>query len=285
MPAIKNPIPEAATVRARCDAIAAHAAALKTAISADPTGKTTAAAIDAIQHSLDELKLYTVEQENAQIAEQRRQENGEQRDDTPYKHVYFRLNSGYVWGKGMDQTQTEKFYSDILSLFEAEGWTIKEPYRQGSGATVANGNSSLYIHPQEVSGYVTEDLIPAVSAALEHGCTFQHYATDIYDTAYNWTAQQYREYLNSKRGDINTALLEAFKTPRRNLYKLSHIVLPTIISRFHVQRLDGQNGHCTGDITEQVIREMFTALVNAGKIDQGETSRGPAYRTAPQRRT
>lgn len=285
MPTIKNPIPEAATVRAHCDAIAAHAAALKTAISADPTGKTTAAAIDAIQHSLDELKLYTVEQENAQIAEQRRQENGEQRDDTPYKHVYFRLNSGYVWGKGMDQDKTEKFYSDILALFAADGWTITEPYRQGNGATVANGNSSLYIHPQEVSGYITEDLIPAVSAALEHGCTFEHYATDIYNTAYNWTAQQYREYLNSKRGDINAALLEVFKTPRRNLYKFDYNALPVVIDKFHVQRLDGQNGHCTGDITEQVIREMFTALVNTGKIDKGETKNGTAYRTAPQRRT
>lgn len=154
-----------------------------------------------------------------------------------------------------------------------------------SGATVANGNSSLYIHPQAVSGYVTEELIPAVSAALEHGCTFQHYATDIYETAYNWTAQQYRDYLNRKRGDINAALLEAFKTPRRNLYKFDYNALPVVISKFHVQRLDGQNGHCTGDITEQVIREMFTALVNTGRIDKGETKNGAAYRTAPQRRT
>jgi hypothetical protein len=185
----------------------------------------------------------------------------------------------------MDQDKTENFYSDILGLFAAEGWTIKEPYRNGSGATVANGNSSLYIHPQAVSGYVTEELIPAVSAALEHGCTFQHYATDIYETAYNWTAQQYRDYLNSKRGDINAALLEAFKTPRRNLYKFDYNALPVVISKFHVQRLDGQNGHCTGDITEQVIREMFTALVNTGKIDRGETKNGAAYRTAPRRRT
>lgn len=58
-----------------------------------------------------------------------------------------------------------------------------------------------------------------------------------------------------------------------------------VISKFHVQRLDGQNGHCTGDITEQVIREMFTALVNTGRIDKGETKNGAAYRTAPQRRT
>ena len=185
----------------------------------------------------------------------------------------------------MEQDKTENFYSDILALFAAEGWTITQPYRNGNGAAVANGNSSLYIHPQAVSGYVTEDLIPAVSAALEHGCTFQHYATDIYETAYNWTAQEYRDYLNSICGDINTALLEAFKTPRRNLYKFSHIVLPTIISRFHVQRLDGQNGHCTGDITEQVIREKFADLVIAGKIEQADTRKGPAYRTAPQRRT
>lgn len=276
MPTIKNPIPEAAAARTHCAAIAANAAVLKDVITGDPTGDTATNAISAIRHSLDELEAY---------AEQRRQENSEQRDDTPYQHVYFRLNSGYEWGSGMDQGKTENFYSDILGLFAAEGWTITEPYRNGSGATVANGNSSLYIHPQTVSGYVTEDLIPAVSAALEHGCTFQHYATDIYETAYNWTAQEYRDYLNSICGDINTALLEAFKTPRRNLYKFSHIVLPTIISRFHVQRLDGQNGHCTGDITEQVIREKFADLVIAGKIEQADTRKGTAYRTAPKRRT
>ena len=127
MPTIKNPIPEAATVRAHCDAIAAHAAVLKTAITGDPTGDTAATALAAIRHSLDELEAYT---------EQRRQENSEQRDDTPYKHVVFCLNSGYEWGKGMDQDKTEKYYSDILALFEADGWTVKEPYHQGSGATV-----------------------------------------------------------------------------------------------------------------------------------------------------
>lgn len=276
MPTINNPITEAATVRTHCDIIAATAALLKIVITGDPTGDTATAAFSSIRDSLDELEAY---------AEQRRQENSEQRDDTPYKHVYFHLNSGYVWGEGMGQNETENFYSDILNLFDAEGWTITEPYRSGSGATVANGNSSLYIHPQSVSGYVTEELIPAVSAALEHGSTFQHYATDIYETAYNWTAQQYRDYLNSKRGDINEALLEAFKTPRRNLYKFDCNALPVVISKFHVQRLDGQNGHCTGDITEQVIREMFTALVNTCKIDRGETKNGTAYRTAPQRRT
>lgn len=276
MPTIKDPIPEAAIVRAHCDAIAAHAAVLKASIITDPTGKTTAAALSAIRHSLDELEAY---------AEQRRQENSEQRDDTPYKHVYFRLESGYQWGSGMDQDKADKFYSDILALFDADGWTIAEPYHHGSGATVTNGNSTLYIHPQSASGYVTEDLIPAVSAALEYGCTFKHYATDIYQTAYNWTAQQYREYLNSKRGDINAALLEVFKTPRRNLYKFDYNALPVVIDKFHVQRLDGQNGLCTGDITEQVIREMFTALVNTGKIEKGETKHGTAYRTAPKRRT
>lgn len=276
MSTIKYPIPEASAARSHCAAIAAHAAVLKDVITGDPTSDTATTALSAIRHSLDELEAY---------AEQRRQENSEQRDDTPYQHVYFRLDSGYVWGEGMGQNKTEKFYSDILALFDAEGWTITQPYRNGNGAAVANGNSSLYIHPQAVSGYVTEDLIPAVSAALEHGCTFQHYATDIYDTAYNWTVRQYRDYLHSKRGDINAALLEAFKTPRRNLYKFDYNALPVVISKFHVQRLDGQNGHCTGDITEQVIREKFADLVIAGKIEQADTRKGTAYRTAPKRRT
>lgn len=125
MPTIKKPIPEASAARTHCAAIAANAAVLKDVITGDPTGDTATNALSAIRHSLDELEAY---------AEQRRQENSEQRDDTPYKHVYFRLDSGYVWGEGMGQSKTEKFYSDILSLFEAEGWTIKEPYHQGSGA-------------------------------------------------------------------------------------------------------------------------------------------------------
>ncbi len=58
MPTIKNPIPEAAIVRAHCDAIAAHAAVLKTVITGDPTSDTAATAISAIRHSLDELEAY-----------------------------------------------------------------------------------------------------------------------------------------------------------------------------------------------------------------------------------
>lgn len=87
MSTIKNPIPEAAAARTHCDAIAANAAVLKDVITGDPTADTATNALSAIRHSLDELEAY---------AEQRRQENSEQRDDTPYKHVYFRLNSGYV---------------------------------------------------------------------------------------------------------------------------------------------------------------------------------------------
>lgn len=266
---------DAVILRTLCADICAHATALRELVTADLTGDAAKTALTAIRHDLDELEAHAAEQQ-AQL--------GQRRDETPYRRVHFRLNSGYVWGQGMSREKSENFYSEILSLFVDAGWTISQPYRFGSGAVVTNGNSSLYIHPQEVSGYVTDDLIPGVEDLLDRGSSFLHYNTDFYGTAYNWTAQEYWEYLNSKRSEIYDALLEAFKTPQGNLYKFDYNALPVIISRFHVQRLDGQNGHCTGDITEQVIREMFTALVNTGKIEKGETKRGAAYRTAPKRR-
>ena len=66
MPTIKYPIPEAATARTHCDAIAAHAAVLKTVITGDPTGDKATNALSAIRHSLDELEAY---------AEQRRRDH------------------------------------------------------------------------------------------------------------------------------------------------------------------------------------------------------------------
>lgn len=268
-------VTDSAILRTLCDDIRERAEVLRELITADPTSENVKAAITAARHDLDELEAH---------AAQQREKLGQRRDETPYRRLYFRLNSGYVWGQGMSREKTENFYSEILTLFVDAGWTISQPYHFGEGAEVTNGNSRLYIHPQEASGYITDDLIPGVEDLLDRGSSFLHYNTDFYGTAYNWTAQEYWEYLNSKRSEIYDALLEAFKTPRRNLFKFAENVMPNIISRFHVQRLDGQNGHCTGDITEQVIREMFAVLVNIGKIEKGETKRGTAYRTAPKRR-
>lgn len=105
-------ITDAVILRTLCADICAQATALRELVTSDLTGDAAKTALTAIRNDLAELEAHAAEQQS---------QLGQRRDDTPYKHVYFRLNSGYVWGEGMGQSKTEKFYSDILALFDAEG--------------------------------------------------------------------------------------------------------------------------------------------------------------------
>lgn len=47
-------------------------------------------------------------------------------DKPIYTDTYFRIESGYEWGRGMSEEKTETFFAEIRSLFSQNGFTIEE---------------------------------------------------------------------------------------------------------------------------------------------------------------
>ena len=47
-------------------------------------------------------------------------------DKPIYIDTYFRIESGYEWGRGMSKEKTEAFFSEIKKLFSQNGFAIEE---------------------------------------------------------------------------------------------------------------------------------------------------------------
>ena len=47
-------------------------------------------------------------------------------DKPIYTDTYFRIESGYEWGRGMSEEKTEAFFAEIRNLFSQNGFTIEE---------------------------------------------------------------------------------------------------------------------------------------------------------------
>ncbi len=87
-----------------------------------------------------------------------------------YFDTKFKIETGYKWGKGLDEKRTMAFYDEIALAFLHEGWTI-QPAGWSSGVIyVIKNKTRLYIHPMEITGPCREDVIKQVTDIIT-GCT------------------------------------------------------------------------------------------------------------------
>ena len=113
-------------------------------------------------------------------------------DKSIYVKVYFRIESRYVWGKGMAETTNTAFDKEIKSIFKTLGFTIKEPEKfSHCSIEVQRGSENLYCHPMNLSGEIKQENIKTIENALKKAHTFQFRKTDTYDEL----VKKYSKYL------------------------------------------------------------------------------------------
>jgi len=196
------------------------------------------------------------------------------KDRNIYVKTYLRVESGYVWGKGMDDDKYKKFADEIKKLFTSLGFTIKEPEFISASLEVERGAENLYCHPQSLSGELKKGSIKEIEKVLKKAKTFEHYKTDTYEKMFNYTAEELREELNNSKGSIELQILELFKTKRKNLYKSSSPLwdFKTDI-KFFRDTLELKN------IERAFIMSTFKDLITSGKIKESENRKvGKIYR-------
>lgn len=198
-----------------------------------------------------------------------------------YRSIHFRLESGYKWGEGMEEDRTNDFYDDITNLFKNGGWTIKEKRSSSSCPVVTKDKNRLYLHPMDASGELQEDLISEVEEILSKGKTFTHYNTDIYEILHDMSDEEYQIYLEENRNNIESDILNAFKTKRKNLYIVqSHAVIDNIKEKYRIQRIQEHICRSSNNIEWQYVADIFLKLINDNKIIVAKTKSGEGYRTA-----
>ena len=179
------------------------------------------------------------------------------------------------------ESERAAFYANCRRIFEAGGWHVEDGYAR-------NGKSELHLHPQMFLGIVHTDLIDTVPGLIEHAALFRPRGNEIHilNPIYDITREQQREYLASRRTEIENDLLETFRTVRCNLYRVPNDLWFDIHSpRGRKYGLPVFDDDDVNHEAANYISEVFSALVADGRIVQKEIRGNPGYRTFLQNKT
>ena len=208
-------------------------------------------------------------------------------DPRIYANVYFRLNAGYQWGPGWTRPQedVDAWATEADVILQDLGFKIIRPRDRGVCTMVARGPiEGLYLHPMDFSGWVAEDSIPEIDAALSTAKTFKHRVTDVCARGYNFTESEFQAELDARRGNIEDRLREMFRTKRRNLWKRGAHAVGTMKSGVpYVDRLPGLRHSALEGAELAYVSAVFDAMLANGEIIHTQDSMGDLYRTRSHR--
>jgi len=194
--------------------------------------------------------------------------------------AYYHPERGYNYSLGFDtEADNEAFSREIREKFTAHGWTVNGEYGEPS-----KGKSTLFIHPQQVGGIIAENLKSEVLEILQSGKTFSmrkdrngNPFVNVSEEKFDITVEDQQIHLAGQVMEIETAIIEAFRTRRRNLWwdgeggKLDRIT-----AKFAITAVDNS----VMGAAYRAIKGMFNELIHRGDILQSQSSNGsPLYRT------
>lgn len=84
---------------------------------------------------------------------------------TKLTNVILRIEAGYEWGYGMDKVAQQLFYTEIIAIFNQNGWIIQKD-KIACPSTI-KGEEKRYLHPIDFTGSLSEENILQVKNFLQ----------------------------------------------------------------------------------------------------------------------
>lgn len=199
-----------------------------------------------------------------------------------YRQVYFRIRSKYAYGNGWanDNEDSRAFKEETRRLFQEGGWTLQISKISSGCDTAVKGQQDLYLHPMNFSGVILEEEIPGIEAMLAKATTFHCYGTDCYEAYLELSDEDYWALLETQKAEITAAILERYKTKRRNLYKAGDASMG-IAQRFTVRRLCDKEGN--RNKANLYVSQLIESLIAEGRLITARTRNGMGIRTATEK--
>lgn len=192
-------------------------------------------------------------------------------------HVYFRIESGYVWGgnnPGMPKEKEDAFFAEMRRLFSEAGYEIK-PIEYTDCPGIVKEFTDLYCHPMDLSGFCEESRIPEIEAILAKGATFSHRCTDTYNQVYPYNREQETEYYRQNfREHIRNRLPLLFTTKRRNLYKATKKIIEQLTNEIRIDTIERITGKSYANPCKTYITEIYEEMVDQGLLIEAEKQSG-----------
>ena len=205
--------------------------------------------------------------------------------ENEYINAYFRTDcpayrQGAAFMQFDNREEHNAFYNEVAAALMPLGWSFNEIEPGVYGTDGTKGKAHIYIHPDMVSGSVLKNEVQAMAEALNNRKTFSLRWVDLYETVYDYTDNEYLQYLNTRTEDIKKYILSNAKTKRRNTFTyMSEIKRGAALSvrRKRIGKTDSGVYH--GDAMESaVVDSIVSGLIEVGYLVQ-PSSRDDLIRT------
>lgn len=195
-----------------------------------------------------------------------------------YMETYFYISSQYHFGTGWDSPDDDRaFQKEVSNLFSEIRWTPVSPNSSGSAMTAHHGKESLYLHPMMFSGPILPESEDEIKALISKAETFSFRYSKQFKTYLDITEEDYAAYLESRRDEMEKAILSVFKTKRRNLF-ITCPMEERIAGPFILHRIDSFQSRGE-DTAVKKVRSLISELLEKGALCSAETKHGLGLRT------
>ena len=196
------------------------------------------------------------------------------------QEFYFYIYSAYQYGDGFpDESSRDAFNREVTDLFRQAGWDIRKGRLSGECdyAVRDSGRESLYLHPMELAGVVRTESVPEIESLLAQATTFRLRETRGFKQCVEMSDEEYGKYLDSRRGEMEAAILERFKTKRRDRFRIGDHS-DCIARPFILRRMQTRN-HYEEDKATAYERTLIEEMIADGRLTTAETRYGRGIRT------
>ena len=196
--------------------------------------------------------------------------------DTEYVDVHFRIRSkGFDAMHGHFYTTEDgaAFDEAVSSLFVSLGFSVKSGRHSGSCSTVVRGYESLYLHPQDFSGFVRKSSVKEIAKAMENreGLFWCEWV-DLYDDAVEASDEGYAMIIKRNLPSMRRHAVAYARTKRYDRFYERRSIISSVMRRFVPRRVnylnkigyvpDGYNSY--DPVALEVVAGVLADLVGAG---------------------
>ncbi len=141
--------------------------------------------------------------------------------DRTYVKTHYRVECGYVWGKGIEENALASFQDEVKTLLGELGFVVLREAGQdmlGSSLEMVRGKERLYCHPMDLSGPVLVDHIETIKTQLSRARCFRIRMVDTYETGIDYAPEELDQILVRELPVLRQMIYTSLSTARTNRF-------------------------------------------------------------------
>lgn len=190
-----------------------------------------------------------------------------------FKETYFYIESGYIWGKGHSENESNIFNAEIKRIFEnvLTGWTLKEKTINNAcnEYLYKDGLSSLYCHPMTISGIIDTNLIEIIKKELENSRIIELRSYKTFSEYENISNEEVQNRISLRKNEMIKDIFDTFQTKtRKHYFYIGN--LDRLRDKYHIGTVLDKNNA----IERIVLENTLNYMIDINLIVKESDSRG-----------